>query len=70
MEVRTPGGKEKKKKKQNRNRETFVSEAADISKNLTYTQGGGPAIENVHIRPLWWSLGPPSLAPNSTIPRV
>lgn len=34
-------GERKKKKKQNRNRETFVSEAADISKNLTYTQGGG-----------------------------
>lgn len=33
--VRTGG-----KKKQNRNRETFVSEAADISKNLTYN--GGP----------------------------
>lgn len=30
-------------KKQNWNRQTFVSEAVDISKNLTYTErGGGP----------------------------
>lgn len=54
MEVRTPGGK---KNKIETGRPLFPRPRILVKISRTL---GGTGIENIHIRPLWWSLGPPS----------